>query len=110
MNKITTLTFASLSALALAACGSSDDASVEAEADTVEMPANDAMEPVTEEPAADPEADAVDAAQAGAAEAVEAEADAAGDAAAAAAAEIQAMAESAAASVEAELETPAAPN
>ncbi len=94
MNKITTLAFASLTALALTACGSSDDASVEAEADTVEMPANDAMEPVAEVPAADPVANAVEAAQTGpskAVQAVENEADAAGDAAAAAAAEIQAM-------------------
>lgn len=94
MNKFTTLAFASLSALALTACGSSDDASVEAEADTVEMPANDAMEPVVEVPAADPVANAVEAARAAPSRAVDAvsdEADAAGDAAAAAAAEIQAM-------------------
>lgn len=91
MNKITTIAFASLSAMALAACGSSDDASVEAEADTVEMPANDAMEPVVEEPAADPQANAVDAATAAPSDAVENEIDAAGDAAAAAAAEIQEM-------------------
>jgi hypothetical protein len=108
MNKITTVAFASLSALALAACGSSDDASVEAEADTVEMPANDAMESVVEEPAADPEANAVEAAVAGPAESVEAEADAAGDAAAVAAAEIQAMANSAA--KKATAEKPAVPN
>jgi hypothetical protein len=108
MNKITTVAFASLSALALAACGSSDDASVEAEADTVEMPANDAMEPVVEEPAADPEANAVEAAVAGPGESVEAEADAAGDAAAAAAAEIQAMANSAA--KKAVADKPATPN
>ncbi len=91
MNKITTIAFASLSAMALAACGSSDDASVEAEADTVEMPANDAMEPVAEEPAADPQANAVEAATTAPSDAVGNEADAAGDAAAAAAAEIQAM-------------------
>ncbi|MDZ4308382.1 hypothetical protein [Allopontixanthobacter sp.] len=91
MNKITTVLFASLSALALAACGSSDDASVDAEADTVEMPANDAMEPVTEMPAADPDANAVDAASAEPEDPVGSEADAAGDAAAAAAAEIQEM-------------------
>lgn len=91
MNRITTLAFASLSALALAACGSSDDASVEAEADTVEMPANEAMESVVEEPAADPDANAVDAATAEPTDAVGNEADAAGDAAAAAASEIQAM-------------------
>lgn len=91
MHKITTIAFASISAIALAACGSSDDASVEAEADTVEMPANDAMEPVTEIPAADPEANAVEAATAEPTDPVVSEADAAGDAAAAAAAEIQEM-------------------
>ena len=42
--------------LALAACGSADDASTEAEADTVEVAADEAMEPVTEEPVADPAA------------------------------------------------------
>ena len=42
-------------ALALAACGSADDASTEAEADTVEMPANDALADVEETPVADPE-------------------------------------------------------
>lgn len=91
MNKITTLAFASLSALALAACGSSDDASVEAEADTVEMPANDAMEAVAEEPAADPNANAVEAATTNPSDSAQNEVDAAGDAAAAAAAEIQEM-------------------
>lgn len=106
MNKITTLAFASLSALALAACGSSDDASVEAEADTVEMPANDAMEPVAEVPAADPDANAVDAATAEPTDTVGNEADAAGDAAAAAAAEIQAMT----GATPAAPKTPAAPN
>ncbi len=106
MNKITTLAFASLSALALAACGSSDDASVESEADTVEMPANDAMEPVVEEPAADPDANAVEAATTNPGETVENEADAAGNAAAAAAAEIQAMT----GSTPTAPKTPAAPN
>lgn len=106
MNKITTIAFASLSALALAACGSSDDASVEAEADTVEMPANDAMAPVTEMPAADPEANAVEAATEEPVDAVGTEADAAGDAAAAAAAEIQEMT----GATPAPARTPPAPN
>lgn len=44
--------------LALAACGSSNDASTEAEADTVEMPADAALEGVTETPVADPSANA----------------------------------------------------
>lgn len=38
---------------ALAACGSADDASVEATADTVEMPADEALEPIAEEPVED---------------------------------------------------------
>lgn len=41
-------------ALALAACGSADDASTEATADTVEMPAAEALEPIEDEPVADP--------------------------------------------------------
>ena len=41
---------------ALAACGSADDASTEAEADTVEIPANDALEGVEEEPVVDVDA------------------------------------------------------
>ena len=40
-------------AFALAACGDTDDASAAAEADTVEMPADEAMADVTEMPAAD---------------------------------------------------------
>jgi hypothetical protein len=44
--------------LALAACGSSDSASNEAEADTVEIPANEALQGVNEAPVADPGANA----------------------------------------------------
>ena len=44
--------------LALAACGSTDDASTEAKADTVEVPADEAMTDVAEEPAVDPAATA----------------------------------------------------
>ena len=40
--------------LALAACGSNDNASTEAEAETVEVSADEAMAPVAEEPVADP--------------------------------------------------------
>lgn len=40
-------------ALALAACGSSDDASTEAMPDTVEMPAEEALAPITDEPVED---------------------------------------------------------
>lgn len=39
--------------LALAACGDSDDASTEAMPETVEMPADVALEPITEEPIVD---------------------------------------------------------
>lgn len=44
--------------LALAACGSSDNASTEAEADTVEIPANEALSGVEEAPVTDPNANA----------------------------------------------------
>ena len=44
--------------LALAACGSTDDASTEAQADTVEVTADEAMSDVAEEPVADPAATA----------------------------------------------------
>lgn len=40
-------------ALGLAACGSSDDASTEAMPDTVEMPAEEALAPITDEPVED---------------------------------------------------------
>ena len=42
--------------LALAACGSSEDASTEAEADTVEMTADEALTDVEEMPVEDPAA------------------------------------------------------
>ena len=42
--------------LALGACANSEDASTEAEADTVEIPAFDALSNVDELPVADPEA------------------------------------------------------
>jgi hypothetical protein len=44
--------------LVLAACGSADDASTEAEADTVEIPANDALEGIDDEPVLDADATA----------------------------------------------------
>jgi ABC-type uncharacterized transport system auxiliary subunit len=56
MKKIVSVALASAFALTLAACGSSDDASTEAEADTVELPADEAMDDVTAEPVADPAA------------------------------------------------------
>jgi|GEM_PF-2186589 len=43
MKKIAYAAFASAAALALAACGSSDKASEEAQAENVEMPAEEAM-------------------------------------------------------------------
>lgn len=43
MKKIVYTAFASVAAMALAACGSSDNAAEEAAADTVEMPAEEAM-------------------------------------------------------------------
>lgn len=53
MNKFTKYAIVSGAALALAACGSSDDAATEAEADTVEMPADAAMADVVDEPVVD---------------------------------------------------------
>jgi len=60
-------TFAPLAALGgaallLSACGSADDASTEASADTVEMPADEALSAVTDEAVADPDATATEAA------------------------------------------------
>ena len=68
MKKIAYAAFASAAALALAACGSSDKASEDAQAENVEMPAEEAM----------------NAAEATATPAVDASAAATGDAAAAA--------------------------
>ncbi len=61
MKKISHVLFASLGAMALSACGSADDASVDAEADTVEMPAETALEGVTEEPVEDADVSAEEA-------------------------------------------------
>lgn len=86
-------------ALLLTACGSADDASTEATADTVEMPADAALAPVEEEPVADPSASAIDAPETDAQAEASAEksANAAADAAADVAAEAAAAAEKAAA-------------
>lgn len=54
----TALILATPLALALAGCGRSDSASTEAQADTVEIPANEALEGVDEMPVADPNANA----------------------------------------------------
>ena len=86
MKKFAISAFASAAALTLAACGSADDASEDAMADNVEMPADEAMTdaaaPVAEETAAATDAaTGVDDATAAAGEAAAA---AASDAAAAA--------------------------
>ena len=54
MKKIATL--AAFASLGLAACGSTDDASTEAMPDTVEVPADEALAPITDAPVEDPEA------------------------------------------------------
>ena len=90
MRKLATLTALVAATLTLAACGSADDASTEASADTVEMPADSALAPVTDAPVADPSATATDSAaatatpEATATEAADAAADVAAKAAAAA--------------------------
>ena len=56
MKKFSYTLLAGAGALTLAACGSADDASYEAEADTVEMPADAALEGVSDEAVADTEA------------------------------------------------------
>lgn len=91
MRKALPFTALAGAALMLAACGSADDASTEASADTVEMPADAALAPVTEAPVADPSATATDAPDA--LETPEAGATQAGDAAANVAAEAAAAAE-----------------
>ena len=80
----------SASALMLAACGSADDASSEASADTVEMPADSALAPVNDAPVADPSVTATDAPEAAVPEASATEA---GDADAGVAAKAAAAAE-----------------
>lgn len=82
--------------LVLCACGSTDDASTAAEADTVEMPADEAMAGVTEEPVADPNANAAADTAAEATDAAQATAEEAG----ANAAEVAARAQAAAAAAE----------
>jgi len=89
MKKIALFAAVSSFALALAACGGSDDASEDAMADDVEMPADEAMAdmpmPVADATEAAGEADeATDDAAAGAEEAADAAEQAAADAAAAA--------------------------
>lgn len=78
MRKSFTLTAVTAATLMLAACGSADDASTEASADTVEMPADSALEPVKDAPVADPSATATDAPEAAVPEATATEAGDAG--------------------------------
>jgi len=90
MKKLSIALGASL-ALTLAGCGSANDASTEAQADTVEIPANDALDGVDGEPVDD--ADAVEDATAdaeAAAEAMQSDTKAAADAAEDVAAKIEA--------------------
>lgn len=61
MKKIAYAAFASVAALALAACGSSDKASEEATAENVEVPADEAVADATAMPSEDPMAMATDA-------------------------------------------------
>lgn len=91
MKKLAYLAAASAATLVLAACGSADDASVDAEADTVEMPADEAMSAVEEEPVEDGNA-AIEDQQTQAEEAEAAVAAAAADAAADVAAQAAAAA------------------
>jgi hypothetical protein len=93
MKKIA-FALAPVAALALAACGSTDDASADAQADTVEMPADEALAPVTETPVEDTAA--TPAATDEATPDADAAADAAGDAAVDAAADVAAEAANAA--------------
>ena len=50
------IALAAAATFALAACGSSEDASTDAEADTVEIPADQALQGVDDEPVEDPAA------------------------------------------------------
>lgn len=77
MKRLAVLGVLGCAAFALAGCGSTDDASTEAMPETVEMPADEALAPIAEEPVEDP--DALDVSQDPAAE-VAAEAVAASEA------------------------------
>lgn len=92
MTKLALIAFTSALSLAVAGCGDADDASEAAQADTVEMPADEALAN-TPDPAAS--AAVEDAAAAAEAEAEEATANDAADAAAAAAADASAAADAA---------------
>ena len=104
MKKLTSLAILGSASLALAACGGTEDASTEATADTVEMPADEALEAVTDEPVEDTAATEEPEETGDATAAVPQEtAEAAGDAAADVAAEAAAAAEAAEAAAGIEL-------
>ena len=92
MNKSALAAIAASASLILSACGSSDDASEDATADTVEMPADEAMAGTPEPVAAD-----LDAGSAAAEDAADASADAAQSVEEAGAAAEEAAADAAAA-------------
>ena len=94
MKKIALFAAVSAFALALAACGDSDDASEDSLAESVEAPADDAMADMPM-----PQADTTDVAEE-AAEDAAADAETAADAAVAAAADAEAAAEAATAAAE----------
>lgn len=81
MKRLSSFVFAGSAAMALSACGSADDASADAEADTVEMPADAALVGVSEVPVEDAGAEDETAAEEATAESA---ADAGADVAAAA--------------------------
>lgn len=56
MRNVAATALAGAAMLMISACSDSDDRSLEAEPESVEMPAQEALEPITDEPAADPEA------------------------------------------------------
>lgn len=56
MKKLANYALLGSAALVLASCGSSDDASTEAMPETVEIPADEALGPIAEEPVVDEEA------------------------------------------------------
>lgn len=61
MTKFAPIALAAAAVLALSACGSSESAKEEAQAENVELPAEEAVGDVVATPAADPSANAVDA-------------------------------------------------
>ncbi len=100
MKKIVSVAFASTAALALSACGTAEDASADAEAENVEMTAEEGVEGVEEAPTEDAmaggEAAAEEATTEEASEAVAEEAESAASEAESAAADALAAAEGAA--------------